>query len=79
MRARIAEFLQSQGERVQKSVFECRITAEECERLTERLRDEIGETAGNVRIYRLCEACWEASAGIGTITRTMDGDVCRIV
>ena len=60
-------------------MFECRITAEECERLIERLRHEIGETAGNVRIYRLCENCWEASVGIGAIQSTIDGKPCVIV
>lgn len=79
VRARVAEFLLTQGERVQKSVFECRITAEECERVIERLRREIGETPGNVRIYRLCESCWEASVGVGEIVKTIDGEPCVIV
>ena len=73
VRARVAELLSSMGERVQKSVFECRMTAEECDRLIELLRGEIGESAGNVRIYRLCGNCWEASVGIGAIQETIDG------
>jgi CRISPR-associated protein Cas2 len=79
VRGRVAEILLTLGERVQKSVFECRITTEECDHLIERLRREIGGTAGNVRVYRLCENCWEASLGIGTIKTTIDGQPCVIV
>jgi len=45
----------------------------------ERLRREIGETAGNVWIYRLCENCWEASVGVGEIAKTIDSEPCVIV
>jgi CRISPR-associated endonuclease Cas2 len=70
---------EKQGERVQKSVFECRITADECEHLIAALRREIGETAGNVRIYRLCESCWDASVGIGSVKQTLDSEPCVII
>jgi hypothetical protein len=44
-----------------------------------RLQREIGETAGNVRIYRLCGSCLEASFGIGSIKTTVDEQNCMIL
>jgi CRISPR/Cas system-associated endoribonuclease Cas2 len=57
-------------------VFECVLAPEELEALVERLRREIGGTAGNIRIYRLCAGCLEASFGIGEIKATVDEQNC---
>jgi len=79
VRGRVADVLLAVGERVQKSVFECVLAPEELESLVERLRREIGETAGNVRIYRLCAGCLDASFGIGEIRATVDEQNCVIL
>lgn len=41
------------GQRVQKSVFECRVTEAQLEELEDRLRREIDEAEDRLRIYRL--------------------------
>ncbi len=79
VRTRVAEVLLQLGERVQKSVFECVLEPHELERLMNRLRAEIGQTAGNVRIYRLCAGCLDASFGIGKVKTTVDEQNCVIL
>lgn len=79
VRGRVAEVLLTTGERVQKSVFECMLEPEELEGLLARLQREIGETPGNVRIYRLCAACLAASLGVGAVKKTVDGQPCVIL
>ena len=41
------------GQRVQQSVFECRVTEAQLEELEHRLRQEIDEAEDSLRIYRL--------------------------
>jgi len=79
VRGRVAEVLLTTGERVQRSVFECLLAPEELPGLVARLQREIGETPGNVRIYRLCAACLEASLGIGEVKKTVDEQTCVIL
>lgn len=50
---RVANVCLGYGQRVQKSVFECRVTEAELEELEHRLRREIDEAADSLRIYRL--------------------------
>ncbi len=45
------------GQRVQRSVFECHITARNLERLQARLTRLIDPEVDSIRIYRLCAAC----------------------
>ena len=68
-RKEVPKSVMALGERVQKSVFECMLAPEELDAVVARLQREIGETAGNVRIYRLCGSCLEASFGIGSTRR----------
>ncbi|HEY6138266.1 MAG TPA: CRISPR-associated endonuclease Cas2 [Thermoanaerobaculia bacterium] len=79
VRARVAEVLLACGERVQKSVFECTLAPEELDGVVERLRREIAETPGNVRIYRLCFSCLQSSFGIGEVRTTVDEQNCVIL
>lgn len=78
VRTRVADVLQALGERVQLSVFECVLAPEELDALIARLQREIGTTPGNVRIYRLCAACVEASVGIGDVKTTVADANCVI-
>ena len=50
---RVAKVCQNYGQRVQKSVFECRVDATTYELLEEALLDEINEKEDNLRLYRL--------------------------
>ena len=56
-RAKAAKVLRAYGERVQKSVFDCRLDEKRLLELEERLRKVIDESADSVRFYRLCSAC----------------------
>ena len=78
-RGRVAEVLLTTGERVQKSVFECILEPDELPSLIARLQREMGDTEGNVRIYRLCASCLSESLGIGAIKKTVDEQNCVIL
>ncbi len=50
---RVATVCLGFGQRVQKSLFECRVTEAQLEDLEDRLRREIDEGEDRLRIYRL--------------------------
>ncbi|OGT88761.1 MAG: CRISPR-associated endonuclease Cas2 [Gammaproteobacteria bacterium RIFOXYA12_FULL_61_12] len=52
---RVAKVCESTGQRVQKSVFECRVNQMQYEELERRLLDEIELSEDNLRLYRLTE------------------------
>jgi CRISPR-associated protein Cas2 len=52
---RVAKVCESVGQRVQKSVFECRVDLMGYEDLERRLLSEIDEREDNLRLYRLIE------------------------
>ena len=52
---RVARLCESIGQRVQKSVFECRVNLMQYEELERRLLAEIDEQEDNLRLYRLTE------------------------
>lgn len=52
---RVAKVCESVGQRVQKSVFECRVDLMGYEELERRLLNEIDETQDSLRLYRLTE------------------------
>ena len=52
---RVAKVCLNYGQRVQKSVFECRVDATTYELLEQALLDEINSEEDNLRIYRLHE------------------------
>ena len=52
---RVAKVCESAGQRVQKSVFECRVTHMRYEELERQLLREINKDEDNLRIYRLNE------------------------
>ncbi len=51
----VAKRCQAFGQRVQKSVFECRVNQAQFEQLERELLDEISESEDNLRFYRLTE------------------------
>jgi len=52
---RVARVCQSYGQRVQKSVFECKVEKSTYEMLERRLLDVIDLDEDNLRLYRLVE------------------------
>ena len=52
---RVAKVCEGTGQRVQKSVFECKVTLAELETLERRLLSEINEQQDCLRLYRLPE------------------------
>jgi CRISPR-associated protein Cas2 len=69
-RARLAQELESFGRRVQYSVFECLLDAEQLARLRTRMLRHLEPQEDSLRIYRLCQECCEKVEihGLGTIT-----------
>lgn len=61
-RARIAESLKDVGVRVNKSVFECRLSKAAAQRLAQRLAAAL-KRGDHLRVYRLCESC-RAEVGV---------------
>lgn len=53
---RVAKVCESIGQRVQKSVFECKVDKMGMEELERRLLDEISLEEDNLRLYRLAES-----------------------
>ena len=52
---RVAKICEGIGQRVQKSVFECRVDLMQFEELERRLLAEIEQKEDNLRLYRLTE------------------------
>ncbi len=52
---RVARACERTGQRVQKSVFECRVDEMQYEALERELLQEIDETEDNLRFYRITE------------------------
>jgi CRISPR-associated protein Cas2 len=52
---RVAKVCKDYGQRVQKSVFECKVDLAKFEKLRHRLLEEINEAEDNLRFYRLTE------------------------
>ncbi len=70
-RTRLAKALEDFGERVQWSVFECRLDEGQVERMRQRVAREIAPAEDSVRIYRFCLDCGEKLEilGLGVPTR----------
>lgn len=52
---RVAKVCEGHGQRVQKSVFECKVNLMQFEELERRLLAEIDEKEDSLRLYRLTE------------------------
>lgn len=70
---RVAKICQSYGQRVQKSVFECKVDNTTYEILEKRLRDEISSSEDSLRLYRLSEPLGEHVKEFGQF-KTVDFD-----
>ena len=67
-RKRISDLLGHFGRRVQLSVFECRLEAADLDRMLAAAGAILERPEyGDVRIYRWCAACRDASTGLGDV------------
>lgn len=74
VRSRLATLLEACGTRVQESVFECTLDEPARERLLADARREIEACErGELRLYRLCADCLEASVGVGRLVVQASG------
>lgn len=73
-RTRLAHNLKDFGQRVQYSVFECRLDLEALDRLRQRIEKLIDPLEDSVRIYRLCLECDKQVEiqGMGKVTEDPD-------
>lgn len=80
IRAAVAHVLEQFGDRIQESVFECRLDANTLEQVTRRLQVAIeAPENGNIRVYRACADCLSASFGIGNVATTTSGRACTVI
>ena len=56
-RRKVMKVLEGFGERVQYSVFECHLRAQDLDRLRRRLKHLISVEEDDIRFYQLCEGC----------------------
>ena len=68
-RTKVSKLLKDYGERVQYSVFECRLRPRDFKRLLERLKPLLDPKEDDVRFYRLCIACLPRAAVWGARQR----------
>ena len=65
-RNKVSKFLLDHGgERVQRSVFECHLTAKQYAAMAARLRKMVREDEDSFCLYRLCESCRERADYLG--------------
>ncbi|HEX5494722.1 MAG TPA: CRISPR-associated endonuclease Cas2 [Mycobacteriales bacterium] len=67
-RARAAAILQQCGDRIQRSVFLCALTAQDREEVTRRLADVIDADHDSVYMVPVCVDCWDAVGVLGQAT-----------
>lgn len=70
---RVAKLCESTGQRVQKSVFECRVNEMQFEELERRLLAEMEQAEDNLRIYRINESTHISVKEFG-VFRSIDFD-----
>lgn len=70
VRLEMSHILLRFGERVQESVFECRLSRSQLAQLVAECTPELekDETA-NLRIYPVCETCCRRAIALGAVTR----------
>ena len=74
-RTKLAHTLKDFGQRVQYSVFECRLKEDQITRLQARVTALIDTEEDSVRIYRLCAECADRLEIRGLGRPTQDPDV----
>lgn len=80
IRGKIAKELSGYGQRVQYSVFECRITEQQYKELYQKLVILMQEEEeGNIRIYNICGKCEQKLSTVGIESREMALDKGELI
>lgn len=80
IRGKIAKELSGYGQRVQYSVFECRITEQQYKELYQKLVILMQEEEeGNIRIYDICGKCEQKLSTVGIESREMNLDKGELI
>jgi CRISPR-associated protein Cas2 len=70
VRLRMSHILLRFGERVQESVYECRISRAQLAQLTAECAAELeNDPEANLRVYQVCQTCQRRSIALGAVTR----------
>ena len=56
-RSKVANLLEDYGQRVQYSVFECRLDEQTFQQLVHKLKPFAAGNEDSIRVYRICQAC----------------------
>lgn len=82
VRNKIFKTLEGYGQHKQFSVFECDITKKQLNTLVKKLnallKDEKPEDGGNIRIYSICDHCYEKTKILGTLAEKKDSQTIVI-
>lgn len=75
---RVAKLMESYGTRVQRSIFECRLTQLRLEELILAVKSVIKQRQDKVQIYHICSVCQQRFAEFkkGTLVEDLDVYIC---
>ena len=76
-RVKVADALRSRGYRIQESVFQVRLTAEDLDQVRSQLRALIDEVEDVVHIYPVCASCAGNAEVLGAAVALDDVGLCR--
>jgi CRISPR-associated protein Cas2 len=68
---RVARLMESYGQRVQRSVFECELDRKTLARLQHQLAGIIDKNEDAIKFFRLCNRCWEKCVALGQCERAL--------
>ncbi|MBT8763529.1 CRISPR-associated endonuclease Cas2 [Desulfohalobiaceae bacterium Ax17] len=68
---KVARLMESYGQRVQRSVFECELDKNALRRLQQQLARIINKDEDAVKFFRLCNRCWEKCVVLGQCARAL--------
>ncbi len=71
-RARLAALLATWGDRIQRSVFECQLSADDFQELESRIAATIEPNRDVVQFFRQCAACVDDRVGVGQVHEPSD-------
>lgn len=74
-RTKLAQTLKDFGRRVQYSVFECHLEADQVDVLRQKVHRVIDDSADSVRIYRICRDCAAKAEILGIGCFAVDPDM----
>ena len=80
LRSRVSSLLESRGERVQESVFECRLSEAALAEMTRTLAQLLAsDPRASVRFYPVCASCLAGATGLGRIVPRRSSGPCVVV